>query len=94
MAIDAGESLPDARGTVDGGGVARRRARGVHDFAGFGAELPVPVTEKFTLYSLPTRAADSRHFTLDTSTEPPTLWISYTAAAKIARVQFRTNTAH
>jgi len=53
-----------------------------------------PVTEKFTMYSLPTRASDSRHFTLDNSTDTPTLWISYTAAAKIARVQFRTDTAH
>lgn len=53
-----------------------------------------PVTEKFTMYSLPTRASDSRHFTMDNSTDVPTLWISYTAAAKIARVQFRTNTAH
>ena len=53
-----------------------------------------PVTEQFTLYSLPTRGADSRHFTMDRSTGEPTLWISYTAAAKVARVQFRTSTAH
>jgi hypothetical protein len=30
---------------------------------------------------------------IDDSTDPPTIWLPYISAQKIARVQFRTNTA-
>ena len=52
-----------------------------------------PTTGKFTMYPLPTRGTNSRHLGIDVSTDPPTLWVPYTAAGKVARVQFRTNTA-
>lgn len=51
-----------------------------------------PSTEKFTMYPLPTRGTNSRHLAVDDSTNPPTVWVPYTGARKIARVQFRTNT--
>jgi streptogramin lyase len=51
-----------------------------------------PTTDKFTLYPLPTRGTNSRHLAIDNSTDPPTVWVPYIGAGKIARVQFRTNT--
>ena len=51
-----------------------------------------PTTEKFTMYPLPSRGTNSRHLAIDNSTDPPTVWVPYTGAGKIARVQFRTNT--
>jgi streptogramin lyase len=52
-----------------------------------------PFTEQFTMYHLPTRGSNTRHMTIDDSTDPPTIWLPYIGAQKIARVQFRTNTA-
>ena len=52
-----------------------------------------PFTEKFTLYPLPTRGTNSRFLVVDNSTEVPSLWVPYTSAQKIAKVQFRTPTA-
>ncbi len=52
-----------------------------------------PFTETFTMYPLPTRGSNSRHLILDTRTEGLTLWVPYTGAQKIAKVQFRANTA-
>jgi streptogramin lyase len=51
-----------------------------------------PTTEKFTMYPLPSRGTNSRHLAVDNSTDPPTVWVPYTGAGKIARVQFRSNT--
>jgi len=52
-----------------------------------------PFTEKFTEYPLPSRGTETRHISVDDSTSPPTVWLAYSGLAKIARVQFRTNTA-
>ena len=52
-----------------------------------------PTTEQFTRFQLPTRGSNSRHMIVDNSTEWPTLWIPYTGAQKIAKVEFRTNPA-
>src|SRR5207245_202484 len=52
-----------------------------------------PTTEKFVMYPLPTRGTNSRHLGIDETTDPPTVWVPYTGAGKVARVQFRTNTA-
>ena len=52
-----------------------------------------PVTEQFTEYPLPSRGTETRHISVDDSTSPPTVWLAYSGLAKIARVQFRTNTA-
>ena len=52
-----------------------------------------PVTEQFTIFELPTRGTNVRHIWVDNSTTPPSLVIPYIGANKIARVQFRTNTA-
>ena len=52
-----------------------------------------PTTDTFTMYPLPTRGTNSRHLGVDDSTDPPTVWVPYTGAAKIARVQFRTDTS-
>lgn len=52
-----------------------------------------PFTEKFTMYPLPTRGTNSRFMVVDNSSEIPTLWVPYTSAQKIAKVQFRMNTA-
>jgi streptogramin lyase len=51
-----------------------------------------PSTEKFVMYPLPTRGTNSRHLGVDDTTDPPTIWVPYTGAGKVARVQFRTNT--
>jgi streptogramin lyase len=48
-----------------------------------------PATEKFTEYTLPTRGTEIRHIQVDSSTNPPTVWLPYDRTNKIARVQFR-----
>jgi virginiamycin B lyase len=48
-----------------------------------------PATEKFTEYMLPTRGTEIRHIQVDSSTNPPTVWLPYDRTNKIARVQFR-----
>jgi streptogramin lyase len=52
-----------------------------------------PTTGKITLYQLPTRGTNSRHLGVDDTTPIPTVWVPYTAAGKVARVQFRTDTS-
>ena len=52
-----------------------------------------PTTGKITLYQLPTRGTNSRHLAVDDTTPIPTVWVPYTGAGKIARVQFRTDTS-
>jgi len=51
-----------------------------------------PTTGKFTMYPLPTRGTNSRHLAIDESANTLTVWVPYTGARKIARVQFRTDT--
>lgn len=48
-----------------------------------------PATEKFTEYELPTRGTEIRNIQVDSSTNPPTVWLPYDRTNKIARVQFR-----
>ncbi|HSZ20443.1 MAG TPA: hypothetical protein VK770_11660, partial [Candidatus Acidoferrum sp.] len=48
-----------------------------------------PSTEKFTEYVLPTRGTEIRHIQVDSSTNPPTVWLPYDRTNKIARIQFR-----
>lgn len=48
-----------------------------------------PSTEKFTEYTLPTRGTEIRHIQVDSSTNPPTVWLPYDRTNKIARIQFR-----
>ena len=48
-----------------------------------------PATEKFTEYVLPTRGTEIRHIQVDSSTNPPTVWLPYDRTNKIARIQFR-----
>ena len=48
-----------------------------------------PTTEKFTEYVLPTRGTEIRHIQVDSSTNPPTVWLPYDRTNKIARIQFR-----
>jgi len=48
-----------------------------------------PATEKFTEYVLPTRGTEIRNIQVDSSTNPPTIWLPYDRTNKIARVQFR-----
>jgi virginiamycin B lyase len=50
-----------------------------------------PATEKFTEYELPTRGTEIRHIQVDSSTNPPTVWLPYDRTNKIARIQFRAN---
>jgi streptogramin lyase len=52
-----------------------------------------PNTGKITLYQLPTRGTNSRHLAVDDTTDVPTVWVPYTAAGKVARVQFRFDTS-
>ena len=52
-----------------------------------------PTTEKFTEFQLPTRGTEIRHIQVDSSTNPPTVWLPYDRTNKIARIQFRANTA-
>ncbi len=48
-----------------------------------------PTTEKFTEFVLPTRGTEIRHIQVDSSTNPPTVWLPYDRTNKIARIQFR-----
>jgi streptogramin lyase len=48
-----------------------------------------PSTEKFTEYVLPTRGTEIRNIQVDSSTNPPTVWLPYDRTNKIARIQFR-----
>ncbi len=48
-----------------------------------------PATEKFTEFTLPTRGTEIRHIQVDSSTNPPTVWLPYDRTNKIARIQFR-----
>ena len=48
-----------------------------------------PYTEKWTEYPLPTLGSDSRAIDIDNSTTPPTVWLPYWGASKVARIQFR-----
>ena len=48
-----------------------------------------PSTEKFTEYVLPTRGTEIRYIQVDSSTNPPTVWLPYDRTNKIARIQFR-----
>ena len=50
-----------------------------------------PATEKFTEYTLPTRGTEIRNIQVDSSTNPPTVWLPYDRTNKIARIQFRTS---
>jgi len=52
-----------------------------------------PNTGKIILYPLPTRGTNSRHLAVDDTTDVPTVWVPYTAAGKVARVQFRFDTS-
>jgi streptogramin lyase len=52
-----------------------------------------PRTGKFTMYPLPSRGTNSRHLAVDDSTDIPTVWVPYTGIGRVARVQFRTDTA-
>jgi streptogramin lyase len=52
-----------------------------------------PNTKTFTMYPLPTRGTNSRHLGLDETTSPTTVWVPYTGAGKVARVQFRHDTS-
>ena len=48
-----------------------------------------PTTEQYTTYMLPTRGTDLRDLTVDNSTTPPTIWVTYNRSNKIARLQER-----
>ncbi|MGH9786266.1 MAG: hypothetical protein ACRD88_19025, partial [Terriglobia bacterium] len=52
-----------------------------------------PRTEKFTEYPLPSVGSETRHISIDNSTGQPTVWLAYSGLAKLARVEFRANTA-
>ena len=52
-----------------------------------------PRAEKFTEYPLPSVGSETRHISIDDSTSQPTIWLAYSGLAKLARVEFRTNTA-
>lgn len=52
-----------------------------------------PRTGRFTIYPLPTRTTNARNIDVDSKPEVPEVWIPYSAAGKVARVQFRTNPA-
>jgi streptogramin lyase len=45
-----------------------------------------PKAEQMTEYQLPTRGTDLRHLTVDDSTNPPTVWITYNRSNRIARL--------
>jgi streptogramin lyase len=53
-----------------------------------------PVTEKFTFYPMPTRGISSRHIDVDNGPQVPEIWLPYDQARKVARIQFRTSSAH
>jgi streptogramin lyase len=48
-----------------------------------------PATEKFTEFTLPTRGTEIRNIQVDSSSNPPTVWLPYDRTNKIARIQFR-----
>jgi len=48
-----------------------------------------PASEKFTEFTLPTRGTEIRHIQVDSTTNPPTVWLPYDRTNKIARIQFR-----
>lgn len=48
-----------------------------------------PRTEQVTEFQLPTRGTDLRHLTVDNTTNPPTIWVTYNRSNKIARLQER-----
>jgi streptogramin lyase len=48
-----------------------------------------PRLEQFTEYQLPTRGTDLRHVTVDNSTTPVSIWITYNRSNKITRLQDR-----
>jgi streptogramin lyase len=48
-----------------------------------------PKLEQFTEYQLPTRGTDLRHVTVDNSTNPVSVWITYNRSNKITRLQDR-----
>ena len=52
-----------------------------------------PSTKQFTEYPLPTLGTGPRHIYVDNRTEPPTIWQPYWRISRIARVQFRPETA-
>jgi streptogramin lyase len=52
-----------------------------------------PTTGQITMYPLPSRGTNSRHLAVDDTTEQPSVWVPYTGIGKIARVQFRHDTA-
>ena len=52
-----------------------------------------PNSGRIILYQLPTRGTNSRHLGVDNTTPVPTVWVPYTGAGKIARVQFRRDTS-
>ena len=53
-----------------------------------------PATEKFTFYPMPTRGISGRHVDVDNGPTVPEVWLPYDQARKVARIQFRTNSAH
>ena len=46
-----------------------------------------PKTEQFTEFQLPTRGTDLRHITVDSTTTPVSVWITYNRSNKITRLQ-------
>ncbi len=48
-----------------------------------------PRTEQMTEFILPTIGTDLRHVSVDNTTSPPTVWITYNRSNKIARLQDR-----
>ena len=47
-----------------------------------------PATQRFTEFALPTRGTEIRFIAVDDRTNPPTVWVPYWRANKIARLQF------
>jgi len=52
-----------------------------------------PSTEQFIEYPLPTLGTQARFLDVDNSTEVPTVWVPYYGSNKVARIQFRTESA-
>lgn len=53
-----------------------------------------PATEQFTFYPIPSRGINGRHIDVDNRPDVPEVWLPYDSAGKVARIQFRTGTAH
>ena len=51
---------------------------------GFGAQWVQPLDRHALLFG-----AETRHITVDNSTDPPTVWAPYARSNKVARFQFR-----